>query len=132
MTKLNIEVTKLLDNLDLPLREAIELLRRIIINVNKDVEENIKWNSPNYNLDGNDLITLKVQPSKTNIQIIFHRGAKVKTQPKDKIIAKHSDFLTWKSNDRAIATFTDISEIIDNQDLIVSWIQTWLGYKDLG
>jgi hypothetical protein len=132
MPTLNIEVTKLLDNLNLPLRDAIELLRSIITNVNKEVEESIKWNSPNYNLNGNDLITLKVQPNKTNIQIIFHRGAKVKAQPKDKIISENSDFLIWKSNDRTIATFTDISEIIENQDLIISWITTWLDYIDLG
>jgi uncharacterized protein YdhG (YjbR/CyaY superfamily) len=128
---LNIEVTELLNNLNLPLRDAIELLRNIITNVNTEVKENIKWNSPNYNLNGNDLITLKVQPNKTKIQIIFHRGAKVKVQPEDKIIAKNSDFLTWKSNDRAIATFTDILEIIENQDLIIGWITTWLDYIDL-
>lgn len=131
MTKLNTEVTKLLDTLELPLRDSIELLRKIVLEVNKDLIENIKWNSPNYNLDGNDLITLKVQPNKTNVQIIFHRGAKVKTQPKEKIIKESSEFLVWKSNDRAIATFTHISHIIESKELIESWILQWLKHKDL-
>jgi hypothetical protein len=43
MPTLNIEVTELLDNLNLPLRNAIQLLRSIITDANIEVKENIKW-----------------------------------------------------------------------------------------
>jgi uncharacterized protein YdhG (YjbR/CyaY superfamily) len=127
---LNPEVTKLLNDLNLPLINCVQILRETILKSNQNLEENIKWNSPNYTLNGNDLITLRVQPSKTNVQIIFHRGAKVKSQPEAKIIPEDSKLLLWKSNDRAIATFTNISEITNNMDLIEKWVKIWLEYKD--
>lgn len=130
MNRLNSEVTQLLNKLDLPLRDCIELLRHIIIDNHEQLVENIKWNSPNYHLNGNDLITLKVQPNKSNVQIIFHRGAKIKTEPKDKIIPEASHFLNWKTNDRAIATFTNKAEIENHQELIEQRITQWLGYEE--
>lgn len=60
------------------------------------------------------------------IQLIFHRGAKKQEQPKDKLIEDNSKLLTWKENDRAMATFKDIAEI-ENQELTLKEvIKKWL------
>lgn len=79
MSNLNIEVTKFLDDLHHPLRPEIEQLRLIILGADRNIQENIKWNGPNYCFDNEDRITMRVQPPK-QIQLIFHRGAK-KTCP---------------------------------------------------
>jgi len=83
---LNIEVTTLLEALNHPFRKEIEQLRICILEANKGLEENIKWNGPNYCFDNEDRITMRVQPPTKQAQLIFHRGAKKQTQPKDKLI----------------------------------------------
>ena len=91
--KLNSEVTAFLDELSHPLRSEIEQLRNCILNANENLTENIKWNGPNYCFDNEDRITMRVQPPTKQIQLIFHRGAKKQTQPKDKLISNKSNIL---------------------------------------
>lgn len=74
--KMNEEVTRFLDELNHPLRDEIEQLRKNILAANDRLTENIKWNGPNFCFDGEDRITMRIHPPK-QIQLIFHRGAKV-------------------------------------------------------
>ena len=125
LENMNPEVTTFLDNLNHPFRNEIEELRTIILSAKSGIEENIKWNGPNYTFNGEDRITMKIQPPK-NIQLIFHRGAKKLEQPKDKLINDDSNLLVWKENDRAIATFNNMEEIenaaSDLKEIIRKWI----------
>ena len=125
---LNKAVTIFLDELSHPLRNEIEQLRNCILKANTELSENIKWNGPNYCIESEDRITMRVQPITTKqIQIIFHCGAKVKEQPKEKIMQQNYDFLTWKANDRAVATFKNMKDIekrkADLTKIICDWIQ---------
>jgi hypothetical protein len=122
---LNKDLNVFLDEQNHPLRNEIELLRQCILSANKNLLENIKWNGPNYCLDNEDRITIKIQPPK-NIQIIFHRGAKVKEQPKEKLIKEDFGLLTWKGNDRAIATFKSMIEIEKCKERLSTIIIEWL------
>jgi uncharacterized protein YdeI (YjbR/CyaY-like superfamily) len=122
---LNPTVSDFLDEQNLPLRKEIELLRQFILSTNKNLSENIKWNGPNYSLDNEDRITMKIQPSK-NIQLIFHRGAKVKKQPKEKLLKEDFGLLAWKGNDRAVATFTSTQEIENSKEYLSIIITEWL------
>lgn len=78
---LNNDVTKFLDDLNHSLRNEIEELRQTILSADIDLSEN----GPNYSHDTNDRITMRINPPK-QLQLIFHRGAKVKVQPKDRFI----------------------------------------------
>ena len=77
---LNSEVTDFLDEQKHPFRKEIEQLRNYILSANTALTENIKWNGPNYCLDNEDRITMRIQPPTKQAQLIFHRGAK-KTDP---------------------------------------------------
>lgn len=121
----NTEVTTLLDNLNLPLRAEIDQLRQLVLTADTRLAENIKWNGPNYSIDQEDRITMRVQQSKM-VQLIFHRGAKVKVQPADKLIQDASSLLTWKENDRAVATFKNMTEIEANRSDLIILIQDWI------
>lgn len=121
----NNEVTEFLDHLNHPFRAEIEQLRLIILGVDKRITENIKWNGPNYCFDNEDRITMRIQPPK-QIQLIFHRGAKIKTQPKDRLISDKSGILAWKENDRAVATFKNALEIEQNQSSLIAIIKDWI------
>ena len=61
------------------------------------------------------------------IQLVFQRGAKKIAQPKDKLVTDKSGILTWKENDRAIASFKDLNEIQENilmiKEVITKWIE---------
>ncbi len=122
---INPVVSIFLDEQNLPLRKEIEFLRQSILSSNKNLSENIKWNGPNYCMDKEDRITMKIQPPK-NIQIIFHRGAKVKEQPKEKLIKEDFGLLAWKGNDRAVATFKSILEIEKCKETLSTIINEWL------
>ncbi len=122
---MNDEVTKFLDELNHPLRSGIEELRQILLNSANGLSENIKWNGPNYCFEKEDRVTMRIQPPK-QIQLIFHRGAKKINQPKDKLIDDKSGLLTWKENDRALATFKNIDEIKKAKSSLEKIINEWI------
>jgi uncharacterized protein YdhG (YjbR/CyaY superfamily) len=123
----NSEVTKFLDEQNHPLRKEIDLLREIVLMANTGLSENIKWNGPNYSFDSQDRITMRIQPTTSKqIQLIFHRGAKVKEQPKSKLINDTSGLFVWKENDRAIATFKDIQDIENKKSDLCIIINEWI------
>jgi hypothetical protein len=126
-TNINNEVTNFLDELNHPFRKEIELLRNLILTTSDDLTENIKWNGPNYCFANEDRITMRIQPITTKqIQIIFHCGAKVQEQPKEKLIKQDFDFLTWKANDRAVATFKNMQDIEDGKTDLKKIVKDWI------
>jgi hypothetical protein len=123
--KLNSAVTKFLDELQHPLRDQIEQLRKSILSANSGLTENIKWNGPNYSFHGEDRITMRIHPPK-QIQLIFHCGAKVQEQPKNKLITDDSGLLTWKANDRCFVTFKSLADILSRESDLNKIINDWL------
>jgi len=124
----NKTVSQFLDELNHPLRKEIEQLRICILSADNRLSENIKWNGPNYCLDNEDRITMRIQPLTTKqVQIIFHRGAKKQEPPKDKLIEDKSGLLMWKENDRAITTFENMAEVesrnVDLANIVTEWIK---------
>ncbi|GAA0880667.1 hypothetical protein GCM10009119_36370 [Algoriphagus jejuensis] len=121
----NPEVTHFLDALDHPLRTEIELLRSIILESDKGIRENIKWNGPNFIFAGTDRITMKIHPPK-QIQLVFHRGAKKLEQPKERLIQDRFGLMDWRENDRAIVGFRTQAEITSNRDNLSVLIRAWI------
>lgn len=122
---MNIDVTNFLNELQHPLREEIEQLRYIILSVDSRLEENIKWNGPNYCVAHEDRITMKIQPPK-QIQLIFHRGTKRMSQPGSRIMDDASGLLVWKENDRAVASFKNLAAIQQSKPVLQKIVQGWL------
>jgi uncharacterized protein YdhG (YjbR/CyaY superfamily) len=118
-------VQQFLNELQHPLKKEIVYLRKIILAANKNLTENIKWNGPNFCLDAEDRITMRIFPPK-QIQLIFHRGAKVLAQPKNKLIKDDSDILVWKTNDRAVATFLSVTDIRTKGYILNKIINEWI------
>ena len=123
---LNSEVTDFLNEQKHPFRKEIEELRNYILSSNAALTENIKWNGPNYCFHNEDRITMRIQPPTKQVQLIFHRGAKKQTQPKDKLISNKSKMLVWKENDRAIITFKSLQDIengkVELTEIVTEWI----------
>lgn len=122
---LSAEVTGFLDSLDHPFRKEIEQLRLIILSAEAGLTESIKWNGPNYSFAGEDRITMRIHPPK-QLQLIFHRGAKVKAQPEHKLIQDDFNLLVWKENDRAVASFKNMEDLDKSTDKLKSLIKAWI------
>jgi len=125
MSTTNPEVTTFLDNLNHPFRQEIERLRAIILNSTANLTENIKWNGPNYFTSEGDRITMRIQPPK-QVQLIFHRGAQKLEQPEDRIIQTDSKLLAWKENDRAVATFKNMDDILMGEPDLMAIVKDWI------
>lgn len=123
--KLNNEVTAFLDSLKHPLRDEIECLRKIIMSTDYGLTEGVKWNGPNYSINGEDRITIKINPPK-QLQVIFHRGAKVKEPLKEWLLSEKYDILIWKGNDRAIVAFKNLDEILENRQMLREIVEKWI------
>ncbi|MGC3943349.1 MAG: DUF1801 domain-containing protein [Chryseolinea sp.] len=118
------DVSGFLDELNLPLRKVIDQLRRIIVSAS-ELEENIKWNGPNYAHEGEDRITMRIHPA-TQVQLIFHRGAASQEQPTSHLIDDNSGMLTWKTNDRAVATFRSEMEVTKRKSALTRIVKEWI------
>jgi hypothetical protein len=121
---LNAEVTSFLDGLNHPLRKEIEQLRHCILSANARLTENIKWNGPNYCYEGEDRITMRIHPPK-QLQLIFHRGAKVLAQPEKRLVDDEG-LLSWKTNDRAVASFKSMEDIKSKEAVVSRVVNDWI------
>jgi hypothetical protein len=119
------EVTNFLSELNHPLKKEIEQIRKIVLGTNKTLTENIKWNAPNFCFEGEDRITMRIYPPK-QIQIIFHRGAKVQKLQDKNLIADDKGLLIWKTTDRAVVTFANMADIKLNTQYLIEIINNWL------
>ncbi len=119
-------VTAFLNTLNHPFRSEIYFLRTYILNSNIHLRESIKWNSPNYCFESDDRITMRIHPTLNQVQLIFHRGAKVKEQPNEKLISEDFGLLVWKGNDRAIATFKSMRDIEKSEMNLSIIINGWI------
>lgn len=122
----NNEVSNFINELNHPFKQEIELLRTCILTADLNLTENIKWNGPNYCYHNEDRITMRIQPQKKQLQLIFHRGAKKQANPENKLISHKSKLLLWKENDRAIITFNSMQDIENGRaelsEIITEWI----------
>jgi hypothetical protein len=122
---LNEEVSKFLDDLTHPLRKEIDQLRQVVLSANVGLSENIKWNGPNFCFQGEDRITMRIHPPK-QLQLIFHRGAKVLAQPVERLIQDSSNLLIWKTNDRAVLTYKSMEEVLSSKLALTKIVNAWV------
>ncbi len=124
MSNQNEEVNQFMEQLEHPLKNEINTIRAFILNSNNEIAENIKWNAPNFSYKGEDRITFKLFPY-TSIQLIFHRGSKVK-DTKDFSFTDSSGLLKWITDDRAMLTLAELSDVETKKKIIIQVVQEWL------
>ncbi len=125
----NPEVTIFLNELEHPLRREIDLIRNLILGIDGGISENVKWNGPNFMYKGKDRITMKINPPK-QIQLIFHRGAKVLTLPEKNLIDDPYNIMTWKAKDRAVISLKNESEIKIRSTAVIELAKEWIKASD--
>jgi hypothetical protein len=110
--------------LDHPARAAIQRLRSLLLGADPRIAEGIKWNAPSFRYRGDDRLTFNLHP-KDRIQLVFHRGAKVKDN-QDFVFEDHSSLLEWRSEDRALLTLMDMDDYRSKEQAVVSLVKQWV------
>ena len=104
-----------------PLQDGIGLVRQIILSADDRLSEHIKWNAPSYVYNGEDRVTMNLRKP-DQIIILFHRGVK-KKYTTGFVFDDKSGLLQWLDKDRAMITFSSVSDILDKQDKLKTLVK---------
>lgn len=69
------EVDAFFDELDHPLKDVMQAVRRAVLDADERMSETIKWKSPTFMYEGN---LASINPrAKAHISLMFHTGAQI-------------------------------------------------------
>jgi hypothetical protein len=119
------EVDAFMANLDHPLKAGVEQLRSAILASNNDVSEHVKWNAPSFRYDGEDRVTFRLRPG-DRLQLIFHRGAKVRSDRAEFTFQDPTGLMAWLAPDRGVVTLPDLETIQSQQAAVVALVNQWV------
>ena len=94
------EVNDFMKKLEHPLKNEIELVRRIILESDPSILEQVKWNAPSFRSTG-DFVTFNVRPV-DKIHLVFHHPS---------IVQIESDLLEGEYKDRRMLYLRNRAEI---------------------
>lgn len=116
-------VDRFMDGLTHSHKDTIERLRIAILASDPQLSEQVKWNAPSFVVDGVDRVTFRLQPG-DRVQLILHRGVKVRADAADFAFADDSGLITWAAPDRGVVTIEPGSGPADADivDLVTRWI----------
>ena len=120
------QVEEYLNNLEHPLKREIEEVRSIILGIDRDLSEHVKWNAPSFCFHNDDRITFNLY-GKGFFRLVLHRGAKVKESINLKPYFEDvQGIMEWKTNDRATIKFTDIEDVEAKRELLKEVVRRWV------
>jgi Domain of unknown function (DU1801) len=108
-------------------RAEVEGLREIVRSAHPELVEAVKWNSPNWSLDGADLLTVNV-PRSGPVRLILHRGVTTvedKTAPST-FVGDPDGLLRWHSDIRASLSMPAPDELEGARAGMVEVIRSWV------
>lgn len=94
-------VDEFIRNLDHPFKAEVQALRELILKVNKEITEEIKWNAPSFSYKGAYLVTFNLW-EKERVHLVFHNPEISKV--KSTLLEGHYDH-------RRMAYFTGMEDI---------------------
>ncbi|HEU4324177.1 MAG TPA: DUF1801 domain-containing protein [Roseiflexaceae bacterium] len=118
-------VESLLETLDHPHKPAILALRRIILQTDPRIGEEVKWNAPSFHTTEH-FATFHLR-AKEGVQVVLHLGAKVRDTATSGIaVADPQGLLEWRSGDRATVTFRDLADVEARGAAFAAIIRQWI------
>jgi hypothetical protein len=111
--------------LDHPLKEETARLRAITRAAAPDAGERVKWNAPSYGPGDEDRVTFNLS-RRDRVQVIFHRGAKAKTDAAFRFDGDPGGLLTWAAPDRGVAVFRNADEMEAQSAAFAALVRAWL------
>lgn len=122
------QVTEYIQKLDPSLAETITFLRQVILAIDGEINEHIKWNSPSFYYSGDmkpfnpkeykrDILVMNIHRG-TTILLVFPTGAKI-TDTSGLLEGNYPD-------GRKIAKIKDLDEAKNRQKDLENAIRSWM------
>jgi hypothetical protein len=124
-------VEEFLKGLDDPMAEVIKAIRKIILSTDKEIGEQIKWNSPCFIYTG-DMKPFNPKEYKRDIAVVnIHRGYVLLVFPTGAIVKDDSGLLEGDYKDgRRLAKFMNVKEVKAREKDLKKLIKAWLMMVD--
>ena len=119
------DVDRFLAELEHPLKAGVEQLRADILASDDAITEHVKWNAPSFCHGGVDRVTFRLQPG-NRLQLVLHRGAKVRDDAADFRFDDDSGLLDWVAPDRAVVTFRDLDDVAARRSAVADLVRRWV------
>lgn len=119
------EVSAFMRDLVHPLKKEIDAVRQMIVDASPEIREGIKWNGPSFRTT-EYFATIHLR-AKDGIQIILHKGAKVKDNAgKGMKIEDPEGLIQWLATDRCLVTLGVGKELHARKKAFQSIIRGWI------
>jgi hypothetical protein len=104
--------------LDHPLKDAMQIVRSIVLRVDDRIEEAIKWKSPTFMFEGN---IASIDPrTKKQVNLMFHQGAK--------LVGKHP-LLEGGAGTVRYMRFDSAADVTKKRKGLEAAIRAWIDLK---
>lgn len=117
-------VERFLRELDHPMADEVRRLRGVILAVDDAITEQIKWSAPSFGPAGQDRVTMRLHP-KGYLQLIFHRGAKVKSSAGFAFVDE-SGLLEWAAPDRGVMSLRTADDVAAAVVALPTLVARWI------
>jgi hypothetical protein len=117
-------VEEFLGKLKHPRLEEIRAVRAIVLKSAPGITEQVKWNAPSFCIQGDDRVTMRLQPGNI-VGLVFHRGAKVKDTRGFKF-KDDSGLLEFVAGDRAVVAFESLKDIKAKRGALAKAVGAWI------
>lgn len=119
------EVEEFLGALAHPRREEFWALRTLMLSLDPDVSEGIKWKAPSFHY--RDWFATFHLRTADRAQVILHTGVKVKTSAVSGVpIEDPEGLLKWLAKDRAMLSFASLEEIEAKHEALTELLRQWI------
>ena len=118
-------VNEFMAALDHPAKDAIELLRSVILSSDPSITEGVKWNAPSFKVQEYFATTnLRI---KAGVGLVLHFGAKVREVSTGKNTIQDPDgLLKWVAKDRATVEFKDAKDVKARKPALQAILRQWI------
>ena len=121
----NPEVDAFLAEMGHPRADEVERLRSAILAADPEISETVKWRAPNFRFGGVDRVTFRLQPGQV-VQLILHRGAKVRDDSDSFTFDDPSGLVEWVTRDRGVVRLADAADTATRLPAIVDLVRRWV------
>jgi hypothetical protein len=121
------QVTELIKNMEPGAAEIVSYLREVILQTDKEISEQIKWNSPSFYYTG-DMKPFDPKEYKRDILVMnLHRGKLLLVMPTGERVKEISKILEGKYTDgRRIVTIKDMDDAKAKEQELQKVLKAWL------
>ena len=103
----------------------VDSLRASILAADDGITEHVKWKAPSFVFNDTDRVTMRLHP-KGGVQLIFHRGAKVRDDTSSFVFDDPSGRLVWATQDRGILMVETEEDATANAAVITDLVRRWV------